>query len=184
MFSHTVAQTGYAIQQNKPLLQLSPVTNLDVVAARAILELLTELTVAVIIIIGFCAMGIQALPKSVFAALSALIAIWLAAIGVGLTNAIINMFTTAWDRIVQIGLRLLYVASGIFYLPETIPEWARRMLWWNPVLHAVGWFRAGFFPGYQPDWLSRACLLCAGLAAILLGLVLERVLRRRISFAI
>jgi capsular polysaccharide transport system permease protein len=57
------------------------------------------------------------------------------------------------------------------------------MLWWNPVLHSVGWFRAGFFLDYQPDWLNRAYLFCAGLAAIFLGLGLEHVLRRKLTFA-
>ena len=37
-----------------------------------------------------------------------------------------------------------------------MPDWMRDILAWNPLLHAVDWFRAGFFRHYQPHWLDRS----------------------------
>ena len=62
-----------------------------------------------------------------------------------------------------------------------MPDWARDILSWNPVLQAIDWFRAGFFATYQPHWLDRRYLVTVTLIALLLGLGLERALRRRLS---
>ena len=35
-------------------------------------------------------------------------------------------------------------------MPGMMPEWIRDILAWNPVLHAVDWFRASFFQEYEP----------------------------------
>ena len=60
-------------------------------------------------------------------------------------------------------------------------SWARDTLAWNPLLHAIDWFRAGFFVDYQPHWLDRRYLLMAAVLSVLIGLALERGLRRRLS---
>ena len=74
--------------------------------------------------------------------------------------------------------RVLYFISGIFYVPAMMPEWARDALAWNPLLHAIDWFRAGFFDNYQPHWLDRSYLVTLAILSLLGGLGLERGLRR------
>src|SRR4051794_21443127 len=69
--------------------------------------------------------------------------------------------------------------SRIFYVPAMMPEWVRDALSWNPVLHAIDWFRAGFFGGYEPHWLDRSYLVALAILSLMLGFVLERGLRRR-----
>ena len=59
-----------------------------------------------------------------------------------------------------------------------MPDWARDILAWNPLLHAIDWFREGFFASYRPHWLDRGYLLVAATLAILAGLALERGWRR------
>ena len=34
----------------------------------------------------------------------------------------------------------------------------RDILAWNPILHAVDWFRSSFFAEYEPHWLDRSYL--------------------------
>jgi len=70
--------------------------------------------------------------------------------------------------------------TGIFYVPGMMPDWARDILAWNPLLHAIDWFRAGFFVGYAPHWLDRSYLVILAVSALLTGLGLERGLRRRL----
>jgi len=59
-----------------------------------------------------------------------------------------------------------------------MPDWARDILAWNPLLHAIDWFRASFFTLYQPHWLDRRYLVTAAVFALLAGFALERGLRR------
>jgi capsular polysaccharide transport system permease protein len=71
--------------------------------------------------------------------------------------------------------------TGIFYVPAMMPDWARDTLAWNPLLHAIDWFRSDFFAGYQPHWLQRSYLLLLAILAVLAGVALERALRRKLS---
>ena len=59
-----------------------------------------------------------------------------------------------------------------------MPDWIRGILAWNPVLHAVDWFRSSFFVEYQPYWLDRTFLITVAVVTLLAGLTLERCLRR------
>ncbi|HZU91743.1 MAG TPA: hypothetical protein VE993_21000, partial [Stellaceae bacterium] len=65
-------------------------------------------------------------------------------------------------------------------VPAAMPDRARHILAWNPILQAVDWFRAGFFEDYDPHWLARGYLVMLGLWTLLVGLALERSLRRRL----
>ena len=76
--------------------------------------------------------------------------------------------------------RLLH-NTGIFYVPGMMPDWVRDLFGWNPLLHAIDWFRSGFFETYQPHWLDRRYLLIAALIAMVAGLTLHAAFRRRLS---
>ena len=71
--------------------------------------------------------------------------------------------------------------TGIFYVPGMMPDWARESLAWNPLLHAIDWFRAGFFASYQPHWLDRSYLVILAILALLGGFTVERAFRRKLS---
>ena len=101
--------------------------------------------------------------------------------GLGFLNAAITVFLRSWEKIWAQATRILYFVSGIFYVPGMMPDWARDILAWNPLFHAIDWFRAGFFANYQPHWLDRSYLVAFATAALLAGFALERGLRRRLS---
>jgi len=54
------------------------------------------------------------------------------------------------------------------------------ILAWNPILHAVDWFRSSFYQEYDPHWLDRSYLSTVAVLTLLAGLGLERGLRRRL----
>lgn len=170
----------YAITGNGSLLQLPLVSTLDVVLARGLLELATDLVVAVVLLAGFTAIGQRAVPSDLGGVGAALLAVWLFACGVGFLNAVITAFWKGWDKIWAQVTRILYFISGIFYVPASMPDWVRRILVWNPVLQAVDWFRTSFFEGYDPHWLDRGYLVVLALWTLLVGMALERRLRRRL----
>jgi capsular polysaccharide transport system permease protein len=181
IFVHTSNGMSHAITGNGPVLQLPPVTTFDVIAARGLLEIITDLIVAVILLVGFGAIGLAAMPDDLWGPAMALLVTAGFGCGCGYINAVLTVFFRSWDKTYSQLTRILYFISGIFYVPAMMPDWARDTLAWNPLLHAIDWFRAGFFQGYQPHWLDRSYLVGLAILALLVGLGLERALRRKLS---
>jgi capsular polysaccharide transport system permease protein len=180
IFVHTSSSMTYAVSANSPLLQLPLVGTFDVILARGLLEFATDIAVAAILLAGFAAIGLPALPHDLGGAAVAAAAVWLFACGCGFVNAVINGFCKSWDKIWAQLTRFLYFGSGIFYVPGMMPGWVRDRLAWNPVLQGVDWFRSSFFADYAPHWLDRFYLVAAGGLALGVGLALECALRRRL----
>lgn len=180
LFVHTSSSMTHAVTSNGPLLQLPLVRTFDVLVARGLLELVTDLIVAGVMLAGFVVVGIGALPDDGLGVAAALAAVWLLGCGVGFINAVATGFFKSWDKVWAQLTRLLYFCSGIFYVPGMMPDWVRDILAWNPLLHGVDWFRSSFFVEYEPHWLDRSYLVGLAVTTLLAGLALERVLRRRL----
>ncbi len=171
---------SHAITGNGPVLQLPPVTTFDVIAARGLLEIITDLIVAVILLVAFGAIGLASMPDDLWGPSVALLVTAAFGCGCGYVNAVLTVFFRSWDKAYSQLTRVLYFISGIFYVPAMMPDWARDVLAWNPLLHAIDWFRAGFFASYQPHWLDRSYLVGLAILSLLGGLGLERGLRRKL----
>src|SRR5437016_3260521 len=128
MFVHTSTSMTYAIASNGSLLQLPLVGTFDVLMARGLLELLTDTLVAVILLAGFGALGLGALPQDFAGVSVSLLVVWLLGCGCGFVNAVINAFAKSWDKIWAQLTRLLYFCSGIFryYVASATIEPMRR----------------------------------------------------------
>jgi capsular polysaccharide transport system permease protein len=181
IFVHTSSGMSHAITANGPLLQLPPVTTFDVIAARGLLEIATDVIVAVILLCGFGAIGLAAAPDDLWDPSIALLVTAAFGCGFGYINAVATVFFRSWEKAYAQLTRVLYFISGIFYVPGMMPDWVRDALAWNPLLHAIDWFRAGFFASYHPHWLDRSYLVVLAILSLLGGLALERGLRRKLS---
>jgi capsular polysaccharide transport system permease protein len=180
VFVHSSGSMTYAVTSNGPLLQLPLVKTFDVILARGLLELVTDVIVAAVILGGVLAIGAGHLPTDIAGVAAALGLVWLFACGCGFINAVLNAWSKSWDKIWNQIARILYFCSGIFYVPGMMPGWIRHILGWNPLLHGIDWFRSSFFVDYQPFWLDRTYLALAAGLTLVAGLALERGLRRRL----
>jgi capsular polysaccharide transport system permease protein len=180
LFVHTSSIMTNAVSSNAPLLQLPLVSTFDVIMARGLVEVLTDVMVAIILLAGFFAVGVGLMPHDLPALSASVIAVSLFGCGIGFINAVINAFFKSWDKIWAQLTRTLYFCSGIFYVPGMMPDWIRDILAWNPILHAVDWFRSSFFAEYEPHWLDRSYLAIVAAVSVAAGLCLERGLRRRL----
>ena len=181
LFVHTSGAMTHAITSNGSLLQLPLVTNVDVILARGLLELVTDVVVALILLLGFAALGLAAQPHDIGTPCLVLAVTAMLGWGVGFLNAVLQVFYKSWDKLWAQLTRILYFCSGIFYVPGMMPSWVRDVLAWNPVLQAIDWFRSGFFAGYEPHWLDRGYLACVALGFMLAGVAAERLFRRKLS---
>ena len=114
VFAHTSSAMGFAITGNAPLLQLPLVTTFDVILARGLLEFVTDVLVAVLLLLGFAAAGLQSMPADLWMPAAALIVTAALGFGIGFVNAVVTVFFRSWDRLYAQATRALYFCSGIF----------------------------------------------------------------------
>ena len=68
----------------------------------------------------------------------------------------------------------LFIISGMFYTFESLPPQAQAVLWYNPLLHAVGLMRSGFYGGYDAYYVSPGYVLTIAGTSFLIGAYLLR----------
>ncbi len=179
MFTHTASHLIGSVAENRPLLQIPRVRILDIFAARAVLEAVTELIVAAIFLMAFAIIGLDAMPLEPVSVLAALLLLWLAALGVGMISAAIVSVFPAWERIWGATASVIYFTSGTFYVPRMMPVWIRDVLVWNPVLQGIELVRFHYFHEPAPEWLDVRYLFGFAIGSVAIALVMERLMRRR-----
>ena len=177
---------GRAVQVNRPLLAFPPVTPLDAVLARLVLQALTGVAVAGLILGLLIALGdgeragIRLDPGPLIAAAGLAV---LLGLGIGLVNAWAFALSKTWELAWGIISRPLFLVSCVFYTYAGLPAAAREVLWWNPVVHVVGLVRAGVYPVHDGTHLSPGYAAAMGLGLVLAGLIGLRVGAARVADA-
>lgn len=182
LFSKNVSRVGDAINANKPLLFYPQVQPIDLVYARAALETVTLAAVFVVVLFG------NALIKNEFPhiddVLTVLVGLLLAALlgaSLGLCLCMLGVLSRVVERLRGPLMRPLFWISGLFYTLDDTPAAAQPYLLKNPVLHAVEMVRDGWFSDYDAPLASSSYVLAYVLGFSALGLLLERIVRRRIE---
>lgn len=181
LFTNTISNVQNAVEANRSLLQIPIIKQTDVLMARAILELLTEITVAAIMLAAFSAYGLDATPHDILTCASAVLSVWFLATGIGALNGVMSHFFRSWEHVFGAVVRSMYFTSGIFLSPIEMPDWVRRFLEWNPLLQGIEWFRSGFYSSYDPNWLNPDYLIGCAMISLAAGFGIERALRRQLS---
>jgi ABC-type polysaccharide/polyol phosphate export permease/Flp pilus assembly protein TadD len=180
MFSHVTTEMMSALASNGSVLQLPVVKRTDIVLARGLLNLATEVAVGIVAFSVAALLGEQGMPHDPLVAVQAIMLLWLMGMGIGAMNVVVSEFLPSWETFYNSVLRLMYFASGIYYSPISMPDWARSVLVWNPVLQGIEFFRSGFYSQYHPHWLDVGYLVACSTGCLVVGFLLERAVRRRI----
>lgn len=163
---------------NRPMLAFPVVKVLDIMAARAGLEIIAAfLTLFFTFLILFLT-GDNPFPRDPFQAFYAYLALLLLSIGVGTIAGVITVFFNFFATLYALFIILIYILSGTIFVASALPEAASYPLSFNPVLHAVEWMRLAYYEGYSDRILDKEYLIIFGLTSLCLGLLLERMLRR------
>ncbi len=179
-YNDIASLTGRSVHVNRPLLNYPAVTALDTVLARFLLQALTGLTVAAFVFAGILAVfddpvHLDAVPIMGAFALGALLGL-----GVGLVNNTLFALSKGWELVYGVIARPLIFVSCVFYTFESLPRFAREVLWWNPIVHLVGLLRQGFYPVYDGAHVSALYVLTLALGLTVLGLVLMAAMGNRL----
>lgn len=181
LFRDLSGQVMNAISANRALLTYVVVKNVDVIAARIILETATKIVVFSALLAGACFVGLQFVPERPMVMIHGFFALALLGAGAGTVNAVMSCAVPIWAKFISWCNRILYLTSGVMYSVEHIPEAGQKILAWNPVMHGITWIRMGFYRSFNSKLLDEFYILSWGVSLLLLGLLLERVLRRKIE---
>lgn len=172
LFNDVANKAATSLNYSRPLLQYPAITFMDVLLARALLHLLTHIMIAYCMFFGIVlVMDLQLNPDYLMVALAYFLAAMLG-LGVGSFNCYLMMSFPVWERIWQIITRPLIFISGLFLPFESMPQLAQDILWWNPIIHLVGFLRMGIYDFYDGDYLSALYPLGVALVLMALGMLL------------
>lgn len=148
-YQATVTYLNGAVRSNKSLLSYPNVAPFDTIVARYFLQLGTTAMVGVVVL-GVIVAWMRVPPEvSWLPILEAILACSMLGLGVGLINNVMFRKYPLYEKIFSIVNRPLYMISGIFFLPDMIPQPYRDIVLLNPLVHVIMRFRMGFYDEYR-----------------------------------
>jgi ABC-type polysaccharide/polyol phosphate export permease/tetratricopeptide (TPR) repeat protein len=180
LFTHIGGNLMSAVRANRALLQLPPVTTLDVFTSRTLLELATEFLVAMTLISVFLIFGLESLPIDPLRFVLTFVFLGGCAFGVGIINAALSAYFHSWEKIWSVSIAIMYFTSGTFYIPAMMPVELRDVLVWSPIVQGIEMFRSSMFQGHDPPWLDINYLAILSFSLVGIGVAVERATRRKL----
>ncbi|HJQ57146.1 MAG TPA: ABC transporter permease [Vineibacter sp.] len=178
-FSYMSRFTMFSLVTNRPLLVFPAIKVLDILLARALLEILGSFCSIILLLIIFWLLDIDFTPADTVEATFALGAAMLLGAGFGILNGIIAMAVPTWATGYALVIIVLYMISGILFVSDSLPETVRYYVSFNPALQAVEWMRSAYYPDYS-SILDKRYAIWWGLGTIFIGLLIERLVRGRL----
>lgn len=163
---------------NRPMLAFPVVQVLDILMARAYLEIIAAFLTLFFMFSILLLLGENPWPANPVEAVLAYISTALLAVGVGILVGVIAMFFNFAVTIYALLMILAYASSGTLFVTAYLPDLIAIPLSWNPITQAVEWMRTAYFETYPDRLLDRSYLVGFALTALFGGLFLERVCRR------
>ncbi len=169
-----------AIESNKTLLTFPQVSPIDVMVARCIVILCTEvISASALLFIGYY-LGYDFHISNVGGLLYALTLAFTIGLGMGMILSSLNSYFSTIERIVPIIFRFLMFASGVMFSVTMFTGRIGTWILWNPFLQIIEFTRTCISYGYPADFVSHLYLIQLALYSLVLGLLLERFTRKRL----
>ncbi len=165
---------------NRALLVYPVITVNDILISRTIIEVLNTIVVVILVIVILMSFGVSVSPNNVTEAFYALGACLMLGVGFGSINAIITFAVPAWLTGYALFSILMWMLSGVMFIPSNLPDPFDYILSFNPALHGVEWMRTAYFEGYSSRVLDKTYMLQFSFVSLLIGLAVERFFRGRL----
>lgn len=180
-YTYVARFMSVSLLMNRSMLAFPVVTVVDILMARAFLEIIAAALTMFFMFILLLAVGDNPFPADPYEAVYAYLATLLLAIGNGFLVGVFVMFVPFLAMLFALFMIIVYISSGTLFVSAGLPEPIAYGLSWNPVFHSVEWMRLAYYPGYSDKWLDKTYLISYGAISLCLGLLLERVLRMKMK---
>lgn len=168
----TSSKVAASLRFSKSLLMYPAVTIVDALLGRYILNLLTQTAVGAIILSAIIFGNGLAVIVNFHALFLGVVYIMAFSLGVGVLNCYLLTKFPTWDQLWSIVTRPLFLVSCVIFVFDMVPMPYRDYLWWNPIVHSIGQFRAAFYPTYNADYTSGLYVLLLSTILTTVGLAL------------
>ncbi|MGK8233616.1 ABC transporter permease [Roseovarius sp. MS2] len=163
-----------SLRFSKQLLFYPGVTYTDALIARFILNVITSIMIAVILlplIIIIYDLNVIVDMRAIAWGYTLTFAL---GAGVGTLNCFLLSVFPIWERAWAVLNRPLLIISGVIFLFDTVPLPYRDWMWWNPLIHPIGLVRKGIYSTYDATYVSSVFVMAVSGITLALGLLLLR----------
>lgn len=183
MFRNVAAHTMLAVESNRGLLSYPRIRPLDLVIARALLEIVTQFVVFTILMSTAALIEGKLPVDNLLLTIFGLTLVGALGTSLGLVFCGLVVMSPTMERIQSPLLRPLMWFSAVFYPLDSVPSNLREIVLFNPLAHGIEIVRDGWFAGYSAHHASITYPLSWVLVMTFFGLTLERVARRRLELS-
>ena len=179
IFSQTLNKTMTVIRNNKNFLTFPQITPLDIIIARTLVIIATEVLCAAILLCSFYLCGVLPVLQisDILLMLSSIFGAACFGLSCGCIFLLIGRYFPAIVRIVPIFLRILFFASGVFFSVSTFSHRFGQWLLYNPVMQFIEMARTAASQSY-PVYYDSTYLMMVLLPLLTIGFLFERYVRK------
>lgn len=181
VWSYTHQKMLLAHIQNEVLLKFPIVKPVDIVVARAVVELATAVLVVATVYVVLRGLGLEIWIQDPPAVFYALCLAYLLGVATGSLFGVLARLNHVVMYAGFILIPLYWVTSGVFFIPDALPEQARAALAVFPLAHIVDFARTGLYASYLSDYYDLFYVTAVILACLATSFGLERALRPTLS---
>lgn len=150
LYQNLASRLMDGIEANRGLFSYRQVKPMDVLLARAVIEVGMSLIVFLFTMAVLGWMGYQVLPADPLAMLGVNFVLIAFGTGYGIVMAVLTHERQRLRAMVRMVNMPIYLASGVMFPVDLLPREALDFLLWNPLLHLVELSRHAFIPAYRP----------------------------------
>jgi capsular polysaccharide transport system permease protein len=183
LWRHIVAQSMHGLRRNVDLLFHRNIRPLDILLSRTLLEMIGILTAFFIAYCPLALLGVIDPMRDPLVLLGAWILISWFCFGFGMIITGLTEISEAAEHFVQPVMYITLPITGAFTMQYWLPDEARHILSWSPLVNTQEMFRSGLFPAdVKTEWDALYMVACCILVTAI-GLPLVRKAQDRVEMS-
>jgi len=183
MFRSVVSRAETVLEANRPLLHHRPVTLVDMLIARSVLEVVSTTGVLTLLLVGVWALNLADPPARIEAVMAAIALMFWFSLGLAMLVTTASHLSPIVGRLVHPLLYLSMPLSGAFFSVAWLPSGVRDLVVWIPLVPIFELLKTGQFAGFSSPYISLLYVVGWCSALTLVGLYGLSYLRSRVELS-
>lgn len=171
VFQYISREVMKSIIMNRPLTYYPQVKIFDLIFSRILVEIVTGFLALLVVSSVLVVIGVNVVPAQPLTAVCGYLAAIILGIGVGTINVAIIGFFPGWMIGYALFSIILYISSGVMFLPSYMPEQIYYWMKFNPAMQLAEWVRSAYYP-YASIQVDYMYVIMFGLTSASIGLLL------------
>jgi len=181
LYRQIVSRSLGAFVANKGLFNYKQVKPISTIISRIFVEIFLTLCITIVFLfMGFIFDVDNYIPKNILMVCLSVLWLILFSFGIGLVVAIGNFFYMSVGKFIGVISFILLIFSAVFFPLASIPQVARDILLYNPLVHFMEMIHGFYLYGLDDKFVDYSYMLYWTLIPIVIGLWLYVKLEKRI----